>query len=323
MEEKLVYHYCGVETFLNIIRNHTLRLSDLCISTDNLEMKSLLEIVRDEVKRQYKNSNDFNDSVIFGMKQDVAFFFLLDTVITKMKNEFSQILYGTCFSEEGDLLGQWREYADKGRGLSIGFRARWFERLCKDNDLFKFAKVIYENSGDISSSTIQKLAGLIYDGIIVAIVKGDTKLILDKSDKGSYDIAKAEKGILQESIFVKRAEYSEEKEWRLIIEDENTNKYYDDWREYYNWKGISAQEGKASDMYNLFPNALEFMVRGNRIVSYLDMRYDTYQDELPIEKIIIGPNCKVTEGDVFHLLEFYGFDGNQIEIVKSKSSYCV
>lgn len=126
MEEKLVYHYCGVETFLNIIRNHTLRLSDLCISTDNLEMKSLLEIVRDEVKRQYKNSNDFNDSVIFGMEQDAAFFFLLDAVITKMKNESNQILYGTCFSEEGDLLGQWREYADKGRGLSIGFRARWF-----------------------------------------------------------------------------------------------------------------------------------------------------------------------------------------------------
>ena len=25
----IVYHYCGVETFLNILRNHTIRMSDL------------------------------------------------------------------------------------------------------------------------------------------------------------------------------------------------------------------------------------------------------------------------------------------------------
>ena len=40
MKDNIVYHYCGVETFLNIIRNHTLRLSDLCKSTDSLECYS-------------------------------------------------------------------------------------------------------------------------------------------------------------------------------------------------------------------------------------------------------------------------------------------
>lgn len=37
-------------------------------------------------------------------------------------------------------------------------------------------------------------------------------------------------------------------------------------------------------------------------------------------KNIIGPNCEVSGGDIFHLLEFYGFDGNEIEIVNSDSS---
>ncbi len=36
MSDNLIYHYCSVETFLNIVRNHTLRLSDLCKSTDKL-----------------------------------------------------------------------------------------------------------------------------------------------------------------------------------------------------------------------------------------------------------------------------------------------
>lgn len=37
MEENIIYHYCSVETFINIIRNHTLRLSDLCSTTDNMD----------------------------------------------------------------------------------------------------------------------------------------------------------------------------------------------------------------------------------------------------------------------------------------------
>lgn len=49
MEEALVYHYCGVETFLNIIRIHTFRLSDLCSSTDSMELKCLLDMVKNKV----------------------------------------------------------------------------------------------------------------------------------------------------------------------------------------------------------------------------------------------------------------------------------
>ena len=57
-----------------------------------------------------------------------------------MKNNIDQMLFGICFSEEGDLLGQWREYADKGTGLSIGFDVKWFENLC-EKVIFKFSKV--------------------------------------------------------------------------------------------------------------------------------------------------------------------------------------
>lgn len=250
-------------------------------------MKSLLEIVKNEVERKYKNENDFDTSLIYGMGKDDSFHFLLDVVMKKMKDESNQILHGICFSEDGDLLGQWREYADKGRGLSIGFRVEWFKRSCSDNDLFKFEKVMYENSDKVFSSEIKDVAEYI------------------------------------KSIFIKREEYMEEKEWRLIINDEKINKFRDDWSKYYNWKGEEIEGEGPSDTCNLMPNALEFMIRRNRIVSYLDLKYDTYEDELPVEKVIIGPNCKVTEGDIFHLLEFYGFDGRRIEIVKSKSSYSI
>lgn len=59
----ILYHYCGVETFLNIIKFHTLRLSDLCQSTDSLELKSLMEAVEKEVVEQYRTNNNFLESV--------------------------------------------------------------------------------------------------------------------------------------------------------------------------------------------------------------------------------------------------------------------
>lgn len=45
----LLYHYCNVETFLNIIRNKTIRLSDITKSNDNMEGKWLFTFVEKEV----------------------------------------------------------------------------------------------------------------------------------------------------------------------------------------------------------------------------------------------------------------------------------
>ena len=169
------------------------------------------------------------------------------------------------------MLGQWREYGDKGRGLSIGLKMEWFERLCEKNKLFRFSKVLYSRNEEGTLSTITR--------------------------------------------------YAEEKEWRLIVDDEETRKDYDDWRTLYNWKDITMKQDIKGTIYELLPNALEFSVRDNKIVSYLDLKYDIDTDDLPIQNIIIGPNCKVSESDIYFLLEFFGFDGNKIQVQRSKSSY--
>lgn len=36
--------------------------------------------------------------------------------------------YVCCFSREGDLLSQWRAYADDGAGFSVGFTSSWLNR---------------------------------------------------------------------------------------------------------------------------------------------------------------------------------------------------
>lgn len=319
MEDNIIYHYCGVETFLNIIRNHTLRLSDLCKSTDSLELKLLLDAVQKEIMNQYRNNHDFLDSVIYGMDMDDAFSFMLQMLISKMKSNTDQMLFGVCFSEDGDLLGQWREYADKGSGIAIGFDTEWFERLC-ENDMFKFSKVTYGYKKE-NEDIVKKYATSIYNEMLTAMVEGKSKDIIE-GYSATYMMDLELKCIYQDSLFIKKPEYENEREWRLILDDEETRKSYDEWNVYYNWRKDSTEICDET-IYKLIPNGMEFMVRNGKIIPYFDLKFDLDENDLPIKKVIIGPNCKVDERDIYHLLEFFGFDGDEIEITRSKSSYCV
>ena len=317
MKNSIIYHYCTVETFLNIIRNHTLRLSDLCSSNDKAEMKVLLGALENEIINQYRKREDFLEPVIYGMNVDESFEFILKMLISKMENNINQMLFGICFSEEGDLLGQWREYADKGTGVAIGFNIEWIQKLC-NNDSFKFSKVNYDYSKD--SKLIKKYATGIYSEMIRAIENGETKELIDESSNLPYIIHLQEECLFFNSVFQKGNEYKSEEEWLLILDDEKTKKNYPEWDIYYNWKNSDLRFGE-KEIYRLIPNGMEFMVKSGRIISYLDLKFDLDKSNLPIKKVIIGPNCKVNILDIYHLVQFYGFNGDELEIIKSKSSY--
>lgn len=103
----------------------------------------------------------------------------------------------------------------------------------------------------------------------------------------------------------------------MILDDE-IEKTRDDWECYYNWKDEKLDSDNI--IYKFFPNALEFMERNNKIVSYLDLKFDAFGD-MPVKEIILGSDCKVDEYDIFHLLGFYGFDAEKVNIYRSQLSY--
>ena len=314
----MVYHYCNVGTFLNIIKNHTLRMSDIFKSTDNLEAKAILDSVQNRIYDMYVKDGGFASSPIYGMDKDNAFKYILEKVMKNIRADSERLYYVACFSEKYDLLGQWREYADKSRGIAIGFDEKWFIELCKTaNDMFRFEKVQYGHKDKNVDEIIQDRAELIYSGILKDIDSFNTQALLKSQFKVSYDIVLAKRMLYEDSIFVKRKEFEIEQEWRLVLDDE-IEKIRDDWEYYYNWKN---EECNSQDLiHRIFPNALEFMERNGKIVSYLDLKYDTMA-EMPVKEIILGSDCKVDESDVYHLLGFHGYDVDNIKILRSELSY--
>lgn len=310
-EPDILYHYCSLDTFFNIIKNRTLWLSDISKSNDSMEllpfsnslqlniMKKHTDLLKEATLLLSENKN-----VDFSKESDKKFDEILDVFNRKLP--FLKA-WGICFSEEGDLLSQWRGYADDAKGISIGFSKEYFNRLntyIVDDELFyiKLDKVSYDEEK------------------INRIIEDKTPLHSISIKSTTSEISKILNCTLAvssiECPFYKKASFSEEKEWRLAItdflpSDIEKNKYLDVLK-------------KANS--NLFPLEIRdwnYIIKNETLVSYIEIYLNNIKDA--VSKIIIGPKSKCTIEDIKQFLIFHGiledeFD-KSIEIVKSNSSY--
>ena len=105
----ILYHYCSPEAFLNIIQGRKIWLSNSQNMSDYLEGSWIVGII-----------NETLSELISTYSQDA---------INKVANTYNISKFSPyicCFSEDGDLLSQWRGYASDGHGFAIGFDSKLF-----------------------------------------------------------------------------------------------------------------------------------------------------------------------------------------------------
>ncbi len=128
-DNDVVYHYCSVEAFLNIIQSSTLWLSDVLKSNDIKEETWIREKINDKIEKLLAEI-------------DLCALEAWNTWY-KINNTLSGTIYASCFSQQKDCLSQWRGYAQDGQGMAIGFSKEFLQLLNKPY-FIKFEKVIYK-----------------------------------------------------------------------------------------------------------------------------------------------------------------------------------
>ncbi|MCX5827610.1 MAG: DUF2971 domain-containing protein, partial [Deltaproteobacteria bacterium] len=108
----VLYHYCSTSVFVSIIENRSIWLSSLNLSNDSLEGKLVAEIVA-----RISTSDGLDQASSEELQKGVNF---IEQIVDGL---------GFCLSEEGDLLSQWRGYAEDATGFSIGFSKKYLERM--------------------------------------------------------------------------------------------------------------------------------------------------------------------------------------------------
>jgi hypothetical protein len=129
MPGDFLYHYCSLDAFLGIIRSKEIWLTNIFYMNDSAEHYWLRHVAQDVLRRRKTSTSDE----------------LCRSIAAKLfPPEEKTEMYCGCFSEDGDSLGQWRAYADDGRGVAIGFSRQMLrETVCDDPDLI-LEDVVYD-----------------------------------------------------------------------------------------------------------------------------------------------------------------------------------
>jgi len=274
MENELAFHYCTIETFFNICKNNTLRLSDIEKSNDYSERVYMEELIKKELI-EYAEGRNKN----IGLRKLIEEWCY---ILNNLSN-----VYACCFSEAGDMLSQWRAYADNGYGVSIGFSKDILLQFNSEEYGLKFRKISY------NIIEHQEFA------------KRQVKKIIDTlKEKNFYSsVAEVFENDVDINCFMKMPAFEEEREWRLLIA-----------------LNPELRINQIGTFLDFQLSNTQLNTRNGKIVTYFDLNFSEVRHEF-IKKIIIGPNCKMNAKDIYQSLRIMGFNTQNIDVLQSDATY--
>jgi hypothetical protein len=120
---QIIYHYCSSGTFLSIIRNNSLWLSDANMMNDAEEGRYGYAMFEQAATDLLKNKGKYPK--LDGLTVD--FFNSVDDYLSPKQLRSHSVI--TCFSKQPDILSQWRAYAHNAQGWAIGFYAESIAKM--------------------------------------------------------------------------------------------------------------------------------------------------------------------------------------------------
>jgi hypothetical protein len=301
---KTVYHYCSLETFFAIFSNSTIRLSNISKSNDSEEITYLLLKMRKFCSNLFNYYNETFSSE-YKLKND-----FINNVFDSKFNETSLNFYVICFSEEPDLLSQWRGYANDACGISIGFSTESFYPLARSiRSSYNFSQIRYS-----LSDLYDQIENYITERIEQSFTgdsKNDSLALLNIVDTTLSMI-------LYNSILYKNPNFNEEKEWRLVYNPFSNIRRIMDKFSYYD--RMSEMFNKSIEKGGFTRIPMTFHISNDKIVSHIDLSLEPIKKSF-IKEIIIGSKANIDDLDLELFLLSNGYNPMKIYIHKSDIPY--
>lgn len=199
LNPSVLYHYTTIETFEKLVsKDADLLCTHYMDLNDDVEFKKGYFYFRDHCGNEE-------------LKELLDKYWI---VLRKLQRVHSDSTWIMSFSTERDSLSQWRAYTDRQRGgVAIGFcktalEAAVSERNSKSHDGFSVALLpcLYYDSGDDKR----------LDGLMAFLFKN-----LPDGSSPTYD-KELKAAIHLFASIVKDKSFEQEKEWRLIVQTEDT-----------------------------------------------------------------------------------------------------
>ncbi len=282
----MIYHYCSTSGFFNILRNQCLWLTEASFTNDAWENR-MLDPVFEQALTGLVETGEIQRTQV-GTARELYY------------RHSACFIYLGCFSEEGDILPQWRSYADDGQGFAIGFSSREMDFDCSTVHLnadfankYYLKKVIYMQEG-----SGEQFLSLAQNWIRMRLTRGrhlnEREIRRAIADDAAFSSLR---------YYCKDASFASEKELRAL------------------WLPVllkDAQGNMAAGNRKAY-RQIHFRPEPGRLVPYTEMPFA----KSSVREIVLGPKNEMKEQmDILKMfLAANGYDDRNIRLRISRSSY--
>jgi hypothetical protein len=199
----IIYHYTNDIGLRGILETGKLRLTDIFALNDPSELKHGLLPLKKAIDDEINDGHTEGKRIVEWLE------------VFMNKKLFKKLaFYCICsFSSCEKDLGQWRAYADNGRGFAIGFDRKILEEAFKDdgtsNQIFSTFPVVYDDTSLINAHR-NRIKALFRDVPLRREEFSDDKLFSDEL------MLPLVSDSLSTALYFKHTAYSNEQEYRFL-----------------------------------------------------------------------------------------------------------
>ncbi|MGY5353562.1 DUF2971 domain-containing protein [Wenyingzhuangia sp. IMCC45467] len=311
-KEKIVYHYCSIESMYGILNNKSFWLTFLESSNDSTELVLGEKIIKEavqELRDEYPEHDDVYNKILSAPK---------DKNYIKFRPRFKY--YGLSLVEDKDSLTHWERYANNSQGVCIGFNINFLEFYTEMDtrlgfDWLQSIPIIYKYPEQIKSaksSIISKLNRL-----------SETHKDFSKVE---YLYSLIYYSTLQEiKPQYKHHGFESEKEYRIFLKEgeaEVSSKFMKSMiknapkKSKNLFKKLSENTIELADELNVLKSRKKYNTFKDGIRSYYSLNLSKLWSDVLIPEIVLGPKCFQNKKELKSFLKFCDLNKTKVTVSK-------
>ncbi|MDL2124884.1 MAG: DUF2971 domain-containing protein [Deltaproteobacteria bacterium] len=254
-KNKPLFHYTSVEGFLGIVSSKTIWATNILYLNDASEFNYSKELLRNELFEIRKKGFNINGNIETSIEP--RFFEIVEENIDKLIPSQNFSFFVCSFSEEKDLLSQWRGYCSEGIGFSLGFSKKLLIQ-CAEQSKFALKPCLYDEEAQAQS--IRDLIKKTSDRFRTEI-KNSSQIGKAWDTMGQILAVDFMLEFIALAPTFKHHKFCEEKEWRIV----------------------------ASLQMNNVNELIKFRSGRSMIIPYIEIYLPTKDRNLTMDEIVVGP----------------------------------
>lgn len=193
-----LYHYTSLAGLIGVLDTGELWASELRSLNDTTELTRGLDLL---ARAASEHPNSASDDQV--RRQFVEWI--------EQRSGYGPMMFAAAFTEEGNLLSQWRGYCPAGAGVSFGVSYAHIT-ACASANRFRLGKCIYEPVRQ------KELARIFTDLVLEAARVEGPNTRLDPSQSYHSTFYRLEEQVLHWCALMKHDAFRAEMEWRAVSE---------------------------------------------------------------------------------------------------------